>query len=95
MTDQELTATERAEKAARDLTNAVNDIGFELQTFASAVMDEHRTLQQSTFGAFLALVKAWAALPDGRYDLRNEWTVQKSREIVELIGEYNLKPPFI
>jgi len=95
MIDQEMTAKERAQKAARDLTNAVNDMGFEYEAFAAEVMNEHRTLQQNTFGAFLALVKAWSELPENRYDLRNEWTCQKSREIVKALGEYGLKPPYI
>ncbi len=95
MIDRDLTAKERAQKAARDLTNAVNDMGFETAEFAETVMSEHRTLQQNTFGAFLALVKAWAELPVNRQDLRNEWTCKKSREIVAALGEYNLKPPYI
>lgn len=95
MIDQNLTAKERAQKAARDLTNAVNDMGFETAEFAATVMNEHRTLQQNTFGAFLALVKAWAELPLDRQDLRNEWTCKKSREIVAALGEFNLKPPYI
>ena len=57
--------------------------------------DLRRTLQQNAFGAFLATVKAWAALSPSHFDARNGFTVERSREIVELLGEYNLKPPFI
>ncbi len=32
---------------------------------------------------------------ENRFDLRNEFTVNRSREIVATLGEFNLKPPFI
>ena len=45
--------------------------------------------------SFLAAVKAWAGLASNQCDARNEFTVEKSREIVELLGKYGMKPPFI
>ncbi len=86
---------ERAREAARHLANAVNEMGFDVDVFADELLRQHRTLQQTAFGAFLATVKAWAGLPANRFDLRNEFTVEQSRRIVEALGQYNLKVPFI
>jgi hypothetical protein len=86
---------ERAREAARNLASAVNEMGFDVDVFADELLCQHRTLQQNAFGAFLATVKAWAGLPANRFDLRNEFTVEQSRKIVEALGQYNLKPPFI
>ena len=86
---------ERAREAARNLANAVNEMSFDVDVFADELLCQHRTLQQSAFGALLASVKAWAALAPSHFDARNEFTVEQSRKIVELLGEYNLKPPFI
>ena len=86
---------ERAREAARALTRALNEMSFDAKAFADEILREHRTIQQTAFGAFLATVKAWAELPPNCYDLRNEFTVKKSQEIVKLLGEYNLKAPLI
>jgi hypothetical protein len=86
---------ERAREAARNLSDAVNEMSFDVEAFADELLRQHRTLQQNAFGAFLATVKAWAGLSDNRFDLRNEYTVESSRKIVETLGEYGLKPPFI
>lgn len=84
---------ERARKAARNLANAVNEMGFDVDVFADELLRQHRTLQQTAFGAFLATVKAWAGLDANHCDLRNEFTVEQSRKIVEALGQYNLKVP--
>lgn len=89
------TREERARETARNLADAANEMGFDTEAFADELLRQHRTIQQSAFGAFLATVKAWAALPPSRFDARNEFTVAKSREIVEALGEYNLRVPFI
>ncbi len=86
---------ERAREAARNLTSALNEMGFDVDVFADELLRQHRTLQQTAFGAFLAAVKAWAALAPSRCDARNEFTVDQSRRIVEVLGQYNLKVPFI
>lgn len=86
---------ERAREAARNLANAVNEMGFDVDVFADELLRQHRTLQQSAFGAFLAGVGRWAALPPSHFDARNEFTVEQSRKIVEALGRYNLKVPFI
>lgn len=86
---------ERAREAARNLATAVNEMGFDVEAFADELLRAHRTLQQTAFGAFLAAVKAWAGLSSNQCDARNEFTVEQSRRIVELLGKYNLKVPFI
>lgn len=49
-----------------------------------AIMLEHRTIQQQAFELMLTCIQTWAKLPEHGYDLRNEYTVQKSREIMVL-----------
>lgn len=89
------TPEERAREAARNLSKAVNEMSFDVESFADEILCMHRTLQQTAFGAFLACIKAWSELPSRRFDMRNAFTVKKSREIVELLGKYNLRVPFI
>ncbi len=86
---------ERAREAARRLADALNEMSFDVDVFADELLRQHRTLQQTAFGTFLATVKAWAALAPSHFDLRNEFTVEQSRKIVEALGQYDLKPPFI
>lgn len=86
---------ERARETARDLANSVNEMGFDVDAFADELLRQHRTLQQITFGAFLAAVSRWAALTPLRCDARNEFTVTKSRKIVDALGRYNLRVPMV
>ncbi len=86
---------ERAREAARNLADAINEMGFNVDVFADELLRQHRTLQQNAFGAFLAVIDKWAGLASNRFDARNEFTVEQSRKIVEALGQYNLKPPFI
>ncbi len=86
---------ERAREAARKLASAVNEMGFDVDVFADELLRQHRTLQQNAFGAFLAVIDKWGGLESNRFDARNEFTVEQSRKIVEALGQYNLKPPFI
>ena len=86
---------ERAREAARKLADALNEMSFDVDVFADELLRQHRTLQQNAFGAFLATVKEWAALTPSHFDARNEFTVEQSRKIVEALGQYNLKMPFI
>ena len=95
MSDQRISSRSRARDAAKALTDAVNEMGFDVDAFADEILRSHRTLQQNAFGAFLCVIHAWANLDSTTSDLRNEWTVEKSREIVGKLGEYNLKPPMI
>ncbi len=89
------TAEERARAAGKAVAEAVNEMGFDVESFADEILRQHRTIQQNAFGAFLAVIKAWAELPPSHYDLRNEFTVEQSRRIALLLGKYGFKPPFI
>ena len=84
---------ENAEEAAKVLTKAVNNMCFDMKAFVETIMREHRTLQQNVFEAMLHLCEAWAALPENRYDLRNQYTVEISRKIMEIV--VSPKTPFI
>jgi len=84
---------QRARDAAKSLIKAVNEMGFDVDSFADEIGREHRTLQQSAFGTFLATIGMWAETKHS--DLRNEWTIAKSREIRDLLGPFGMKPPFI
>ncbi len=86
---------ERARETARNLASAVNEMGFDVDAFANEILRQHRTIQQTVFNAFLATVKAWAALAPSHYDARNEFTVEQSRKIIEALGQYNLRVPLI
>ena len=66
-----------------------------MDVFADELLRQHRTLQQTAFGAFLATIGRWAVLAPSHYDARNEFTVNESRKIVEALGQYNLRVPFI
>lgn len=54
--------------------------------FAALVLQEHRTLQQSMFRLFLGTINEWSKLQKNQYDLRNEYTVQTSKKIMEMLG---------
>jgi len=86
---------ERARETARNLVDGVNAMGLDADAFANEILRQHRTIQQTVFKAFLATVKAWAALAPSHYDARNEFTVEQSRKIIEALGQYNLRVPLI
>ena len=73
---------EKARTVVQAFSNWVNALGHDNRAFAEAVMSEHRTIQQQIFETMLECISAWANT--GHYDLRNEFTVLKSREIMEL-----------
>jgi len=77
------TGAEMAEMFS-DFVNVMNDTPS--KEFAEHVCYRtHRTLQQSIFEAFLLCVKNWADMYDkDLYDLRNEHTCKKAKEIVNL-----------
>jgi hypothetical protein len=75
---------EKARAIVQEFSNWVNDFCHHNTAFVEAVMDQHRTLQQRIFETFLACMDAWSKLPEHGYDLRNQFTVEKSREILAL-----------
>ena len=71
--------------AAECLCNAVNEIGFDNQSFAIAVACQHRTLQQSVMRALVAVANQLAtSSAKGNYDLRNEAACKLAVEIAKL-----------
>ena len=72
-----------SQQAAVDFANAVNSMSFDPKEFADHLRREHRTLQQSAFGAFIATIKAWAEdAESGNFDLRNADTVNASFNLI-------------
>lgn len=87
---------EKSNEQAREVVKAfsawVNGMGHENQPFVEAVMQEHRTLQQQIFEVMLACIDAWAKTE--HFDARNEYTVMKSREIMQIFPD-GTRVPFI
>lgn len=74
---------ENAHAVVREFSNWVNGMGHDNHAFVQAVMLEHRTIQQQMFEVMLSCMQAWSQAQ--QYDLRNEFTVMKSREIMTLL----------
>lgn len=73
---------------ARELVSFFNNMTFDRKGFVAGILDSHRTLQQIVFSVFMDCVVKWAEdAVDGRYDLRNEATVLKSKKIMDALGE--------
>jgi hypothetical protein len=75
-------SAEKAQAIVRDLSDWVNGMGHDNRVFVEALIREHRTLQQQIFELMLACIDAWAK--EEHFDLRNEFTVKKCREIMNL-----------
>ena len=52
-----------SQQAAVDFANAVNSMSFDPKEFADQLRREHRTLQQSAFGAFIATMLSQGRVP--------------------------------
>lgn len=75
----------RAIAAAEALSNSVNEIGFDYETFAQVLSCDHRTLQQNTMRAFMAFCKELAHSEEvEHYDERNKASCKLAAEIVKL-----------
>ena len=83
---------ELADKLSRFVNSGTQE---DVTALADAVLMDHRTLQQQTFGFFLVCIKKWAALGEDWYDLRNDWTVQVCKQIVSKVEEVEYRPPLI
>lgn len=81
-TTEKPTSTEHAHELVHNFSRWVNNMGHDNHDFVQAVMSEHRTLQQQMFETMLTCIDAWAK--QEHYDLRNEYTVLKCREIMNL-----------
>lgn len=80
-------------KATADSLNCFSGIG--IPEFVEEMSRQHRTLQQS----FTRLVVAWlehlGKLPEGRFDLRNQASVELGREFLNNISYRNRVIPYI
>jgi hypothetical protein len=60
--------------------------------FVEFMSQEHRTLQQSMTGLFLAWMKHLSSLNDNYYDLRNEDSVRLSKVCIRAIDDAGMVP---
>lgn len=68
----------------------------DIKTFVESVTNDHRTLQQCTFTLVMGLIQAWAHAYDmDMYDGRNEFTCQKSKEILDKVENMEFRAPYI
>lgn len=75
----------RAIAAAESLSNSVNEMGFDYETFAQVLGSDHRTLQQNTMRAFVAFCNELAKYEEEEfYDARNEASCKLAAEVVKL-----------
>ena len=79
-----------AKDVVNELSKFANAMCPKSEEFAEEVMREHRTLQQSMFGLFLRTIEEWAKQEN--YDLRNEYTVETSKKIMELLDDSSHTP---
>ncbi len=98
MTEHEEKVRQAGEDAANNLTKALNCMSYEkevIEEFVKAITTNHRTLQQSTMRAMMALIMEWAAMGEkGHHDARNEATVKFCQKIKTLATEENAYFPF-
>jgi len=87
-------------KVGKDVAEALVDYSNNMARDDSDFVEQvvyrsHRTLQQSVFEMFLKLCSEWAKCEkEGCYDLRNEYTVKKAKEIMALMDGM-VSTPFI
>jgi len=75
----------RAIAAAEQLSDAINEMGFDAETFAKVLANDHRTLQQGTMRCMMAFVKLMAEnYSNNFYDARNEASCKLASEIVKI-----------
>lgn len=76
---------EDAQQAARALAEFANWASTdEFEEFVNTLTSEHRTLQQSVFRLMTECIRGWSDCYDEEwYDLRNEATVEASKELWE------------
>ena len=73
------------------LSKYVNVMSHSRDEVAKEILREHRTLQQSMFGLMLYVIEQWSKQEN--YDLRNEYTIQSSKKIMEVMIDSHM--PFI
>ena len=85
------TPKERAGLAAVEFSRAVNELGFDVETFAKTIRRDHRSIQQGTMRVFVELLNQWADDADsGNFDQRNEDTVNLARQLLAGVDSTHL-----
>ena len=82
--------------AAVALSRMVNRMGGgpEAEDFINAVTNDHRTLQQQTFGLFMKCIEKWSKTKN--FDARNEYTINLCKKMMEAVkDDYFGRPPMI
>ncbi len=87
------TEEERTKNAVINLTEFVNSFGTDNKLFAQYLMNEHRTLQQSTMRLFVACIEEWSK--QKHWDLRNETTIELAKKIMAALENENTYLPLI
>lgn len=68
----------------------------EREEFVNAmVFHVHRTIQQRTMLTFVELIRKYASLTPGQYDLRNLASVDLCKRIIERVEDNFLRLPYI
>ena len=81
-------------KAAEELSNAVNSMGWKPKYFAMGVASQHRTLQQEIMRSFVAMIHVMAS-DDYGYDDRNRGSHEAAKKMVESHFLDEIYLPFI
>lgn len=74
-----------AKEFAEKLSKFVNNYGCPMKELAQEVLNDHRTLQQTTMRLFMTVIEEWSK--QEQYDLRNEQTIKLSKKIMEAVGD--------
>ena len=82
----------REYKAAKQLEDAINDMGWNPKAFAQATTTFHRTLQQSLFRTIVEVLKAYAD-ENRSTDPRNAASKEGSQKLMKVLEE--IHAPFI
>jgi hypothetical protein len=81
------TPEERATNAGKAFMHAVNEIGFDTESFVKVVTKDHRTLQQSAVGIAFAIITEMAKKEDWEVDPRNAQAVDMCKKVAKQFGD--------
>jgi len=99
MNEYQQKANDAGKEAGDILIKALNSMTYDdeaIKGFVDSLTHTHRTLQQASMRAIMALIMAWAEMDEkGCCDLRNEATVKFCSKIKALALEDNTYLPFI
>jgi hypothetical protein len=81
---------------AKAMADFVNPMSYDKKGFIEEMGNRtHRTLQQAFTGLCLEWLKHLASLPQGQYDLRNEYSVKLAKEIMTKVPDAKYGVPTI